>query len=290
MIKKTFILLLFAFFTTSVFAQYGTLTVSSNTNQKFWLFIDDVLQNEYSTHAIKIQGLQFIPYRVRVEMDNRENNCVGRTLLISNRSNQNNYVVSADRMNNYTFGPAKTVPNPFFIQNIIVPDFSYYNDYQQYLYPGFNPNVSYGQNQYKGSKYKGYQYNYQGGGYGQGNNPGHGNPGHGNPGHGNPGYDNPGHGQGKCMHDPDFSKALSVIRGESFDDSKLSTAKQIASNNYLCVSQIVQICRLLSFEQSKLDFAKYAYRSCVDPKNYFQLNDVFSFAASKDELRKFIGN
>jgi len=292
MLKKTFLSLFLVIFSLSVFAQHGVLTVSSNTNQKFWLFIDDVLQNEYATHSIRIQGLQFIPYRVRVEMDNHLNNCIGQTVVISGIQSQNNYVVSVDRMNNYVFGYAKTTANPFFVQSIILPNYSHFSAYQQYLFPGFNPNVSYGQSQYKGSKYKRPQHNYQGGGAGFGGGHGYNNPGYNTPGHGQ-GYGTPGHGnnpQAWCMAANDFNRAKSVIQNETFEDSKLSTAKQIASNNYLCVSQIVQICRLFTYEQTKLEFAKFSYRSCVDPNNYYQLNEVFTYSSSKDELRRFIGN
>jgi len=293
MIKKTILLLFLSIITSSVFAQFGTLTISSNTNQRFWLFIEDVLQNEYSTHSIRIQGLQLIPYRVRVEMDNPANNCVGQTVLISNMPNQNNYAVTVDRANNYLFSPTRTLANPFFIQNVILPNYSYYSYYQQYLFPGFNPNVNYGQG-YKGSPYKGNQ-----GSPSYGGNQGYGTPGYGTPGYGNSGYGNQGgHGipppppppshYGMCMSAGDFNKAMVIIRNESFESSKLNAAKQVTSNNRLCVSQIVQICNLFSFEQTKLDFAKYAYRYCADPNNYYQLNEVFSFAASKDELRKYI--
>ena len=253
---------------TSMFAQYGTLTVSSNSNQKFWLFIEDVLQNEYSTHSIRIQGLQLTSCRVRVEMDNAGNNCVGQIIQISHLPNQNNYMVSVDRQNNYLFGKSNMQANPFFVQNVILPDYAYLSAYQQFLYPGFNPNTNYGQNQYKGSKYKGQQ---QQGGRTYGGNQGYGTP-----------------AQPTCMPVPDFNKAYAVIQGESFENSKLSTAKQITSKNYLCVAQIAQICRLFSYEQTKLDFAKYAYQYCVDKNNYFQLNEVFTYSGSKDELKKYI--
>jgi len=271
MIKKAFLVIVVSIFTTSVFAQYGTFTVTSNSNQKFWLFIEDVLQNEYSTHSIRIQGLQLASYRVRVEMDNPNNNCVGQIIQISHQPNQNNYMVSVDRQNNYLFGRTNMQVNPYFVQNVILPDYNYSSAYQQYLYPGFNPNANYGQSQYKGNTYRGYQQ--QGGRGGHGGNQGHGNQGHGMP---------------ACMPMPDFNKAITVIQSESFENTKLSIAKQITSNNYLCVSQIVQICKLFSFENTKLDFAKYAYHYCVDKNNYFQLNEVFSYSSSKDELRKYI--
>ena len=302
--KKTLLSLFLSLLTTLVFAQFGTLTVSSNTNQKFWLFIDDVLQNEFSIPSIRITGLQLIPYKIRVEMDNNANNCVGQNVLISNMQANNNFVVLRDKANNYTFGKTNLNVNPIYIQNILLPDYYYYSDYQHYLLPGFNPNATYGQgNQHKGNSYKGYQNphgngNNYGGNQGHGNqgygNQGYGNPGPGNQGHGNPGSGNQGHGNpgpgmpNACMPAGNFNMSLSIIEKESFDNSKLSTAKQVASNNPLCVTQIMQICRLFSFEQTKLDFAKYAYRFCVDQNNYFILNDVFSFDSSKDELRKFI--
>ena len=309
--KKTFLSLFLSLIATLVFAQIGTLTVSSNSNQKFWLFIDDVLQNEYSIPSIRISGLQFSSYKIRVEMDNNANNCVGQNVLISNMPGHNNFVVIRDKYNNYSFGKTNVNVNPIYIQNLLLPNYSYFSDYQHYLLPGFNPNATYGQgNQHKGNPYKGYPQdpygngNNYGGNHGHGNpgqgnqgygNPGYGNPGPGNQGHGNPGPGNPGQGHGNpnygspnCMPAGNFNLSLSMIEKESFESSKLSTAKQVAASNPLCVSQIVQICRAFSFEQSKLDFAKYAYRFCVDQNNYLFLNDVFSFSASKDELRKFI--
>ena len=296
MFKKSLFFLCLSFFALSSFAQYsGTITVSSNSNQKFWLFVDDVLQNEYATNAIQLQGLQFTNYRVRVEMDNRDYNCVGQTVLISNMPNNNNYVINTDR-GNYYFMNTKTPINPFFIQNIIVPNNNYYSSYQQYLYPGFNPNANYGQgNQYKGSQYKGYQQYYQGGGYGnnQGYPPGiGGNSGYGNNsgyppiGGGNSGYGNPT--SQVCMPSIDFNRALNVIKQEKFDNSKVNTAKQITASNYLCVNQIVQICKQFEFDNSKLDFAKFAYRYCADQYNYYLVNEVFMFDSSKNDLRKYI--
>ena len=290
--KKVFLFLFLSVLGSTAFAQYGSITVSSTSNQKFWLFIDDVLQNEYSTPIIRIQGLQYNYYKIRVEMDNNSNNCVGQSVYISNIANNNNYVVSS-KGNAFSFEKTKAMVNPFFIQNIILPDYSYYSGYSQFMYPGFNNNVNYGQGA-KGNVYKRYQNSSQGygsqgyGNQGYGNPPIHGNP----PGYGNtttPSYGNHTGGSG-CMNANDFNRAYNTIQKESFENSKLEVAKQITANNWLCVSQIVKICRLFSFENSKLEYAKYAYRSCVDKNNYYQVNDVFSFSASKDELRNFINN
>lgn len=296
--KKIFLVLFVSIICSTSFAQFGNITVSSNSNQKFWLFIDDVLQNEYSTHLIRIQGMQLSYYKIRVEMDNPSNNCVGQTVLISNAPNGNHYVVSKDRSNNFKFERSYATVNPYFIQNIILPDYSCFSAYNQFLFPGFHSNANYGQgNQFRGNAYKKYQYNSQGyGNQGYGNPPGHGNPPpYGNPpGHGNPpAYGNPGGGmppQGGCMPQTDFNRAVSIIQKESFENSKLEVAKQMTSNNRLCVAQIIQICRIFSFENTKLEYAKYAYWYCVDKHNYYQLNEVFTYSSSKDQLRDFIDN
>ena len=90
------------------------------------------------------------------------------------------------------------------------------------------------------------------------------------------------------MSTTDFGSALSTIKESTFDDTKLSTAKTIASSNCLTCDQIVQICNQFSFEENKLTFAKHAFKYTTDPKNYFKVNNVFSFSSSKEELNDFI--
>ena len=92
----------------------------------------------------------------------------------------------------------------------------------------------------------------------------------------------------KPMNANDFTSALATIKKQGFDDTRLKTAKQIAQSNCLNTNQIVAICKIFGFEDSKLDFAKFAYDACVEPKNYFKVNDVFSFSASVDELTDYI--
>lgn len=85
-----------------------------------------------------------------------------------------------------------------------------------------------------------------------------------------------------------FNAAINTIRNTSFSESQLKTAKQIAMTNCLSTGQIMQICKLFGFDETKLEFAKFAYNSCVDPSNYFQVNEVFSFSSSSDALNTFI--
>lgn len=86
----------------------------------------------------------------------------------------------------------------------------------------------------------------------------------------------------------DFNSAVATIRNQGFDETRLNTARQIASSNCLSTNQITQICQIFGFEQTKLDFAKFAYDYCTDRNNYFKVNNIFSFSSSSDELNSYI--
>jgi hypothetical protein len=103
------------------------------------------------------------------------------------------------------------------------------------------------------------------------------------------GYNGPEGCNGWPMKDVDFASAKTSISSKSFEDSKLTTAKQVANSNCLTADQVKQIMKLFSFEDSKLDFAKYAYTHTFDVGNYFKVNDAFEFESSIDELNNAIG-
>jgi hypothetical protein len=90
------------------------------------------------------------------------------------------------------------------------------------------------------------------------------------------------------MNNGNFNSALQTIKNQGFDESRLKTAKQIAQNNCLNTNQIVEICKIFGFEETRLDFAKFAYDACVEPQNYFKVNNVFDFTSSADELNDYI--
>jgi hypothetical protein len=85
-----------------------------------------------------------------------------------------------------------------------------------------------------------------------------------------------------------FNSAKESIKKASFEETKLSTAKTILGANCVSTDQVVAICKLFSYEASKLEFAKFAYGKTTDRNNYFKVGDVFSFDASKTELNEYI--
>lgn len=91
------------------------------------------------------------------------------------------------------------------------------------------------------------------------------------------------------MNESNFNNLVNSISDKSFDDSKLTLAKQATSANCLKASQIKRLLELFSFEDSKLELAKHAYSYCFDPQNYYQVNDAFTYESSIEELDEYIG-
>lgn len=91
-----------------------------------------------------------------------------------------------------------------------------------------------------------------------------------------------------CMTPANFNAALATIKKQSFEDTQLKTAKQVIAANCLNVDQIIQIANTFSFEDNKLEFAKFAYDYCIEPRNYFKLNGIFSFSSNVDELSDYV--
>ncbi|GAA4064225.1 hypothetical protein GCM10022389_06290 [Flavobacterium cheonanense] len=90
------------------------------------------------------------------------------------------------------------------------------------------------------------------------------------------------------MSTADFQRAKSSVEKQSFAETKMKVAKQFTTSNCLSTDQIIEIVNLFSFEENKLDYAKFAYSKCVDKNNYFMVNDAFSFSSSTDELTEYI--
>lgn len=74
------------------------------------------------------------------------------------------------------------------------------------------------------------------------------------------------------------------------DTDKLALMKSVLSDRRYYSNQVRTMMDWLSFESSRVDFAKWSYDRALDKKDYWKLEDVFSFSSSKDEFNKHISN
>lgn len=104
-----------------------------------------------------------------------------------------------------------------------------------------------------------------------------------------PGYAGP-YGCPWPMEPSDFAAAKSTIASKTWDESRLSIAKQVTQSNCLFADQVKEITDLMEWEETKLDFAKFAYGYTYDQGNYFKVHNAFEWETSIEELNRAIGH
>lgn len=92
----------------------------------------------------------------------------------------------------------------------------------------------------------------------------------------------------QAMNSYDFSNAKNLVKKESFEDNKMQIAQQFTRKNCLSLSQVKEIATLFTFEENKFEYVKFAYDFCLEKSNYYQLNDIFTFSATKDDFNEFL--
>ena len=73
-----------------------TVTTPRNLSNRFWIYVDDVLQNEQAVRSICLTNLGEDSYYVRVELDNALQNCVGQ--FVDLRQAKTFTIVNTDKM------------------------------------------------------------------------------------------------------------------------------------------------------------------------------------------------
>ncbi len=91
-----------------------------------------------------------------------------------------------------------------------------------------------------------------------------------------------------AMNARDFIMLKQTIARETYENTRLSIAKQVINGNYFSAQQVMEIMQLFSYENNKLDIAKYAYRFAADKNNYYQVANALGYTASKEELMRYI--
>jgi len=100
-----------------------------------------------------------------------------------------------------------------------------------------------------------------------------------------PRYDN---NLSRAISSNDFVQAKESLRKEWFENKRLEAAKQIIDQNYFTSQQVKEMVLLFTYENNRLDIAKYAYGKTVDKGNYFIMNDAFTFNSNKEKLSEYI--
>jgi len=93
-----------------------------------------------------------------------------------------------------------------------------------------------------------------------------------------------------AMSDTEFEEAIVLVKDETFEDDKYSLAKDICKANCMTSAQVRDMNNIFNFEDTKLDFAKFAYDYVYDAEKYYLVKSSFTFSMSKEELDEYLEN
>ena len=85
-----------------------------------------------------------------------------------------------------------------------------------------------------------------------------------------------------------FKSALQNITSKVFEDDKLQAAKELINSSVLTAVQVRQIMENFNFENSKVDFAAYAFPMISDKQNFNVVQEIFEHESSKNQINDFL--
>ena len=97
-----------------------------------------------------------------------------------------------------------------------------------------------------------------------------------------------GYGGAPMMRQSDFNNFFKMYKDETFDKDKLSFFRAQKNIVSFTTEQVGQLMEELSVDDNKLIIAQEAYPNVVDPQNYYQLQNKFTFSSGKKKLSEFL--
>ena len=276
-----FVLVLGTFFAEA--QEKSNLTFFTENNETFTVFLNGVEQNQSPLTNVKLKGLPESDYYVKIVFTDVNNNDINKTLHVEAGTDAS-FIIKTRNDGGKVLALLGEEPESYKRERYTQSDYFINEDevvYDVYDRASENVNVNVNVNESGVNVNVDIQDNNNYNEYDE---------------YGNPierkHYIMPGYsGEIGCpwpMKPNNFLRAKHSINSADFENDKLMTAKQISRSNCLTSKQVKQIMELFDFEDSKLKFAKFAYRGIYDIENYFIINDSFDFASSKRELNNYI--
>ena len=87
-----------------------------------------------------------------------------------------------------------------------------------------------------------------------------------------------------------FQQFFTIVQNQWFESTQKQLILDQMSRARFSTAQVHSLLMLFDFDSNKLEVAKAAYLNVVDPQNFFQLLDVFSFESNVAELSQYINH
>jgi hypothetical protein len=87
-----------------------------------------------------------------------------------------------------------------------------------------------------------------------------------------------------------FASLTAEVGRASFADDKLAVVRTAAATNYFTVAQVVQLMKLASFDDTRVEIAAALAPRVLDGDKWFEVYGALSFSSSRDTLRERLGD
>jgi len=88
------------------------------------------------------------------------------------------------------------------------------------------------------------------------------------------------------IDDVDF--IVSQLKAISFDSDRLALAKTLLATSLFSSEQIALIGQTLDFSNTQVEFLKYAFTYCYDPRNYSRAMEILAFSSDRKKVADYI--
>lgn len=85
-----------------------------------------------------------------------------------------------------------------------------------------------------------------------------------------------------------FMRKFNDVKSKTFDREKMDRAKAAFASEKMTVNQVISVMKLFSFDDDKVDWAKYAYSKTLDKSEYYRTSDEITSYFTKEDFNKWI--
>jgi hypothetical protein len=86
----------------------------------------------------------------------------------------------------------------------------------------------------------------------------------------------------------EFESLKERVKQNTFDAGKLEAAKNLTRSNSLTANQVAEIANLMTMDNNRLEFAKFAFEFTYDRENYSTVVNTIAFTNNRRSLEQFI--
>jgi hypothetical protein len=101
------------------------------------------------------------------------------------------------------------------------------------------------------------------------------------------GYRNDRHTSRNAFSPADMRDLNERVEDRMHSDGKVKLMKSVLVNRTYTTDQVRTMLSWLTFDDSKLEFAKWAYTNVIDKRNYWKLDNAFTFSSSKEDFNDY---